>query len=387
MYSIATSAQYLLSPSVNRKSSRSSKPHNAARFKAGRTPSGNRTVINISGWKFYIHESCLNELPDALLGNKEKRNLFYDVTEKEFFFDRDPYLFRNIYKYYKTGKLHFPEGECCEAFIDELAFFGIDPNELSDCCYEPYGVYLDKMKEKEELQQEKENENHIHSKSVRELCWIFCEEPDSTRLAKTFYYITCIIILVSIATNCAETITCEVCVPPEDNLTTQVENKTVCYVDEKCGHTHHQLFFIVDTFCVTYFIMEYFLRLYASPNRWRYLTSKMSIIDILAVLPYFIDLVLEKLKITGSKFVDMFRLFRIVRVFKLLRHSDRLQDLTSALSQSTSELGLIFFLYLMIVIIFASIIYYLEKMGNSKSVFPSIPEAMWYTVVTTTTLG
>ncbi len=47
-------------------------------------------------------------------------------------------IFRHILNYYRTGKLHFPKGECLTQYDEELAFFGIMPDVIGDCCYEDY---------------------------------------------------------------------------------------------------------------------------------------------------------------------------------------------------------------------------------------------------------
>lgn len=55
---------------------------------------------------------------------------------QEYFFDRDPEMFRHILNFYRTGKLHYPRHECIQAFDEELAFYGIVPEIIGDCCME-----------------------------------------------------------------------------------------------------------------------------------------------------------------------------------------------------------------------------------------------------------
>lgn len=45
-------------------------------------------------------------------------------------------MFRHILNFYRTGKLHYPRHECIQAFDEELAFFGIVPEIIGDCCME-----------------------------------------------------------------------------------------------------------------------------------------------------------------------------------------------------------------------------------------------------------
>lgn len=94
-------------------------------------------VINVSGRRFETWRNTVEKYPDTLLGSSE-RDFFYDEQTKEYFFDRDPDIFRHILNYYRTGKLHYPKHECLMAYDEELAFFGIIPDVIGDCCYEDY---------------------------------------------------------------------------------------------------------------------------------------------------------------------------------------------------------------------------------------------------------
>ena len=66
---------------------------------------------------------------------------------RQYFFDRDPEAFRYILGYYRTGRLHYPRAECVAGFDEELAFFGILPDAIADCCYEEY---LDRRRDNQE---------------------------------------------------------------------------------------------------------------------------------------------------------------------------------------------------------------------------------------------
>ena len=80
-------------------------------------------------------KNTLDRYPDTLLGSSEKE-FFYNEDTQEFFFDRDPEMFRHILNFYRTGKLHYPRHECIQAFDEELAFYGIVPEIIGDCCME-----------------------------------------------------------------------------------------------------------------------------------------------------------------------------------------------------------------------------------------------------------
>ena len=76
-------------------------------------------MINVSGQRFETWQNTLEKYPDTLLGSNEK-DFFYDEVLKEYFFDRDPEVFRHILNYYRTGKLHYPKQECLTQF-DEVS--------------------------------------------------------------------------------------------------------------------------------------------------------------------------------------------------------------------------------------------------------------------------
>uniref|UniRef100_A0A3B4X1V2 BTB domain-containing protein n=1 Tax=Seriola lalandi dorsalis TaxID=1841481 RepID=A0A3B4X1V2_SERLL len=71
---------------------------------------GGLIVLNVSGTKFQTWRDTLERYPDTLLGSSE-RDFFFHEDSKEYFFDRDPDIFRHILNFYRTGKLHYPRQE------------------------------------------------------------------------------------------------------------------------------------------------------------------------------------------------------------------------------------------------------------------------------------
>ncbi|XP_065681715.1 potassium voltage-gated channel subfamily D member 3 isoform X2 [Hydra vulgaris] len=273
-----------------------------------------------------------------------------------------------------NSELHFSPNDCYEAFTDELLFFRIPTTELAFCCGDYYFQYKSVQK-KDEVNKIDTNQNK--PKTFREKCWLFCEVPTYSLPAKAFYIVSCLVIIFTMITMSAETVQCE-----------KMLNNTV--VQDKCGAVFTQLFFKLDSFCVSFFILEYLLRVYSAPNRLSYIKSPISFIDVLAIAPFFILLVQSYINIknkTANNILAALPSIRIVRVFKLARYSQQLRQLIAALVHSIKELGFIVFVYCVVVVLFATIIYYAENFRRQSKVFYSIPEAMWFTVVTTTTLG
>ena len=329
-------------------------------------------VLNVSGTRFQTWRNTLERYPDTLLGSSE-RDFFFHDENKEYFFDRDPAIFRHILNFYRTGKLHYPRQECISAYDEELAFFGIIPEIIGDCCYEEY---KDRRRENQErIQDDEENDQTNEAvpldMTFRERMWRAFENPHTSTKALVFYYVTGFFIAVSVLANVVETVPC---------ASAQRRSKDVA-----CGERYALAFFCLDTACVMIFTVEYLLRLAAAPSRWRFVKSVMSVIDVVAIMPYYIGLVMSDNEDVSGAFVTL-RVFRVFRIFKFSRHSAGLRILGYTLKSCASELGFLLFSLTMAIIIFATIMFYAEK-GSAASKFTSIPAAFWYTIVTMTTLG
>ncbi|XP_059184484.1 potassium voltage-gated channel subfamily D member 3-like isoform X2 [Centropristis striata] len=326
-------------------------------------------ILNVSGRRFQTWRTTLDRYPDTLLGSSEK-DFFYNEEIKEYFFDRDPDAFRSILNFYRTGKLHYPRHECISAYDEELIFFGIIPEIIGDCCYEEY---KDRKRENLERLQDDQEENKdikLPNMSFRETMWRAFENPHTSTMALVFYYVTGFFIAISVITNVVETVPC---------------GSTANQKDMPCGERYTVAFFCMDTACVMIFTVEYLLRLFAAPSRYRFMRSVMSIIDVVAILPYYIGLVMTNNEDVSGAFVTL-RVFRVFRIFKFSRHSQGLRILGYTLKSCASELGFLLFSLTMAIIIFATVMFYAEK-GSSSSKFTSIPASFWYTIVTMTTLG
>ncbi|XP_029472732.1 potassium voltage-gated channel subfamily D member 2 isoform X2 [Rhinatrema bivittatum] len=329
-------------------------------------------VLNVSGTRFQTWKNTLERYPDTLLGSTE-RDFFFNEETREYFFDRDPDIFRHILNFYRTGKLHYPRQECISAYDEELAFFGIIPEIIGDCCYEEY---KDRRRENvERLLDDAENEGSaegpLPSMSAREKMWRAFENPHTSTLALVFYYVTGFFIAVSVIANVVETVPCGRGPGAPREL--------------PCGERYAVAFFCLDTACVMIFTVEYLLRLAAAPSRYRFVRSVMSIIDVVAIMPYYIGLVMTDNEDVSGAFVTL-RVFRVFRIFKFSRHSQGLRILGYTLKSCASELGFLLFSLTMAIIIFATVMFYAEK-GSPSSKFTSIPASFWYTIVTMTTLG
>ncbi|XP_018789338.1 PREDICTED: potassium voltage-gated channel protein Shal isoform X3 [Bactrocera latifrons] len=301
-----------------------------------------KLLINVSGRRFETWRNTLEKYPDTLLGSNER-------------------------------KLHYPKHECLTSYDEELAFFGIMPDVIGDCCYEDY---RDRKRENaERLMDDKLSENGDQNlqqlTNIRQKMWRAFENPHTSTAALVFYYVTGFFIAVSVMANVVETVPCGHRPGRAGTL--------------PCGERYKIVFFCLDTACVMIFTAEYLLRLFAAPDRCKFVRSVMSIIDVVAILPYYIGLGITDNDDVSGAFVTL-RVFRVFRIFKFSRHSQGLRILGYTLKSCASELGFLVFSLAMAIIIFATVMFYAEKNVNGTN-FTSIPAAFWYTIVTMTTLG
>lgn len=96
-----------------------------------------------------------------------------------------------------------------------------------------------------------------------------------------------------------------------------------------------------------------------------FLKSPVNIIDFIATLSFYVDLVL--IYEQKSELLEFFSIIRILRLFKLTRHSPGLKILIHTFKASAKELGLLVFFLVLGIVVFASLVYYAEKFQVSTA--------------------
>ncbi len=130
------------------------------------------------------------------------------------------------------------------------------------------------------------------------------------------------------------------------------------------------------------FTIEYFVRIWCAPNRKAYVLSVYGVVDLLAILPTYIALL-----IPGAAPLLIIRLLRILRIFRVLRLLAYLSEaniLAGALRRSWRKVFVFFSLMIVITIIFGCLIYVIEGPENG---FTNIPLSIYWAIVTITTVG
>lgn len=336
-----------------------------------------RIVLNVSGFRYMTYVKTLERFPTTLLGNKEKRDVFYDEDHDEYFFDRNIQVFELIlYFYQSNGRLVCPPELAPEILLEEVQFF-----ELGE-----YAVNAVKDILNEEEHPEKQRE--LPEKKAQKFLWKLFEYPDSSIAARVLALVSVSVIVASIVVLCIETLP-EFTVLPEDNIPLNDTAKQLQIRE----HNDYALsvkavFGQLEIAFISWFTFEYLVRLIASPQKWVFVRSFLNVIDLLAILPFYVELALKNSNSQNFSlaFLRILRLVRVFRIFKLSRHSSGLQILGMTLRKSLRELGLLIFFLAIGVVIFSSMVYYAEN-GDEETYFRSIPDAFWWALVTMTTVG
>jgi voltage-gated potassium channel len=155
---------------------------------------------------------------------------------------------------------------------------------------------------------------------------------------------------------------------------------------------YEAIFHGIEFFSVIVFSVEYLLRVwtctlnpaYAQPitGRLKYIISFGAIIDLLAVLPFYIPLFGGK----DLRFVRSLRLLRFFRFFKLGRYLNASKVISNVFKAKKEELVLSFVITIFLIVIASCVMYYAEHDAQPDK-FSSIPETMWWSVATLTTVG
>lgn len=161
---------------------------------------------------------------------------------------------------------------------------------------------------------------------------------------------------------------------------------------------YHAQFFAFEVFSVAIFTIEYFARIWTctletsantehqhtiheSPLRQRlhFMLRPMSLVDLFAILPFYLSMFI-------GLDLRVLRLFRLLRVIKLERYSVAMQTLQIVIAREYRVIIAALGMLMIVMVIAATIMYHLERFAQPEH-FGTIPEALWWSVVTLSTVG
>ena len=154
---------------------------------------------------------------------------------------------------------------------------------------------------------------------------------------------------------------------------------------------HFETFWWIEQISTVVFAIEYLLRVWSAPDRvsgkfrssfagrLRYASQPFALVDLIAVLPAILGML-------GADDLRVLRLLRLLRMLKLTRHSTAFSLLWDVFREEAQSIGAVLFMLLITLIMSGSIMYMLESDAQPQ-VFSSIPAAIWWALVTLTTVG
>jgi voltage-gated potassium channel len=146
--------------------------------------------------------------------------------------------------------------------------------------------------------------------------------------------------------------------------------------------SYGRLFLQIEWVFTLMFTVEYLVRLWCAPNRKGYALSIYGVVDLLALLPTYLSLLLPQT--APLLIIRLLRILRIFRVLRLLSLLDEANDLARALHNSTRKIFVFFSLMIILATIFGCLIYVIEGPEHG---FNSIPHSIYWAIVTITTVG
>ena len=145
---------------------------------------------------------------------------------------------------------------------------------------------------------------------------------------------------------------------------------------------YHKFLFISEWLVTILFTIEYFLRIWVTRKPFNYIFSFYGIIDLLAVLPAYISLLLA-----GSQYLLVIRILRLLRIFRILKLVSFVKEarvLIDAIKESRQKLIVFLGFLISLVVIIGTVMYMIEGPENG---FTSIPLSIYWAIVTMTTVG
>eukprot|EP01065_Artemidia_motanka_P047415 TRINITY_DN7429_c0_g2_i1.p1 TRINITY_DN7429_c0_g2~~TRINITY_DN7429_c0_g2_i1.p1 ORF type:complete len:650 (+),score=189.91 TRINITY_DN7429_c0_g2_i1:161-1951(+) len=299
--------------------------------------------------------------------------------------------------------------------ITEHIFPDIDEDDDGEISFEELVNFLRNVEPAEGTEVEAMFGLEVHldrPHSIKQWVWAVVDQPQGERYdhknvrkaSMTCTLVVQLTILVSIVTMIVESL------------------PTLADLD---GVVRNPILFGIETACIGVFSVEFLLRTMVNPNNRAYWTSTFTWIDILAITPYYLRLAGQQNESSSSnslvilRVLRMARMVRVLRVLKLGRNSEGIQLMVLALQRSRLALTWAIAMVCMAVVLCASLIFYVDKEdavfvaewyeadlenayrrsawirkndsgfrdAGTPIAFQSIPDAMWWALVTLTTVG
>ncbi|XP_020636558.1 potassium voltage-gated channel subfamily V member 2-like [Pogona vitticeps] len=312
----------------------------------------------------------------------------YSVPKNEYFFDRDPLVFLYVFHFYRSGVMWVMEELCPANFVEEIEYWGVHMKYAQRCCRILFEEKQDELNEHLKVQRELEAEIAPLEREetfegqflggLRRVIWNLIEKPYSSIPAKVIAIMSSFFVLLSIV------------------------GMTLSTVEEMQHKTSKKMMEMMETICAVFFTLEYLMRLVSAASFRQFLRAAFSAIDLVAILPFYIQLLFEnlgeaegdyheelhKMRSVGKlgKVLKLIKLMRIFRLLKLARHSTGLRAFGFTIRQCYQQVCCLLLFIAMGVFTFSALMHSVEHDVPGTN-FTSIPDAWWWAAVSLSTVG
>lgn len=353
----------------------------------------NRFVLNLNvgGKCFQIACKVAAKYPNTRIGQlalsrdpAKKLELCDDylVLKNEYFFDRDPLMFHYVFHFYRSGVMWIKDELCPANYVDEIEYWGIPIKYTQRCCRILFEEKQDELAEYLKVQRELEAElepvkkgEHFDGKCMgnfRKTVWNLIENPYSSIPAKIIAVMSSFFVLISIV------------------------GMTLSTVEEMQHKTSKNCLEQLEAICAIFFTLEYLMRIISTATFQQFLRAAFSAIDMVAILPFYIQILFEnlgegdmdyheelhKMRSMGKlgKVLKLIKLMRIFRILKLARHSTGLRAFGFTIRQCYQQVCCLLLFIAMGVFTFSALMHSVEHDVPGTD-FTSIPNAWWWAAV------
>nr|VZI23028.1 unnamed protein product [Spirometra erinaceieuropaei] len=364
---------------------------------------------------------------------------YISTPQPVYFFDRDPEIFRFVLDYYRTGELHLPSNICGPFVRKELIFWGIDESLIDPCCMPAYMRYDEEKRTKKTLFRDcfediDSMQNLVKFsrgwKKWRYRMWLFMDHPSSSFAAKLWAMLLLLLMIASVLCYCfstssifrrtawaAKTVKSHPDYSGLYNFTQKTDDPLdICddninsnnpKIRRDCFTEPLPALIILDIVLNCIFSVEFILKGLLAPDKPKFLTSLVAIIDMVNLLSYWVYISIFYFHYYQQKpdsslpgggnvkqppnnlwllnILSMTQALRILRIFRISKISRGLRVLILTVKKSIPELVLLAFLLMIGMFMFSCTIYMAEYSVNDT--FIDIPEAFWWSIITLTTVG
>ncbi|XP_037350025.1 potassium voltage-gated channel subfamily V member 2 [Talpa occidentalis] len=362
--------------------------------------------VNVGGHSYRLARRALARHPETRLGRLvtakgRSRQLGlcddYEARDDEYFFDRDPAVFQLVYNFYASGLLLVRDQLCPRGFLEELGYWGVRLRCTPRCCRICFEERREELSEQLTIQRElrAQAQAEVADELFRDLrffgpqrrcLWNLLEKPFSSVAAKVIGVVSSLFVLISVVALALSTV--EEMQRPAGQ-----------------GAGPRPLLEHVERACMAFFTLEFLLRLSSTPHLRRFARSALNLVDLVAILPLYLQLLLEG--VTGEapgrgkdsprehdletvgrvgQVLRLLRLLRICRILKLARHSTGLRAFGFTLRQCYQQVGCLLLFIAIGVFAFSAAAYSVEHDVPGTN-FTSIPHAWWWATVSISTVG